>query len=318
MERINPLHSLQQFVQKLVSFSSIQTPRSITTSTTASSPALKMARGAVIALSHGGGPMPILGDPNSANLIKSLKTRVPAILKLDHADPAERPRAIVMVTAHWSTRNPTISSGAKHALLYDYYGFPAEAYKLKYDAPGSPEIASRLAELMKEEGLAPELDAKRGWDHGVFVPLLLVRPEADIPVVQVSVLESEDPAAHFAIGRALGKLREENVAIVGSGFATFHNLRHMFSGATGDPSFKRQVLDWSKAVTENVSIKDAKEREEKLAKWREWPGAYVSHPRNGAEHFLPLVVCAGAVGDEQAKLYADDFMGLGFVSYYWE
>jgi len=275
-----------------------------------------MLRGAVIALSHGGGPLPVLGDPASAALANSLRTRVPSILRLDCAE--QRPRAIVLVTAHWSRPVPTISSAASHKLYYDYGGFPPESYKLKYPAPGSPDVAERVAELMRGEGLAPELDPERGWDHGVFVPMLLVRPEADIPVVQVSVLSSEDPADHLAMGRALRKLRDENVAIVGSGFASFHNLRFMFGGATEQPGFKAKNDEWSRAVTEAAVTKDAKERGHKFEAWRGWPSAYVSHPRGGAEHFLPLVVCAGAAGDEVGKWYTDEYVGLDIYSYYWE
>jgi aromatic ring-opening dioxygenase catalytic subunit (LigB family) len=118
-----------------------------------------MPRGTVIALSHGGGPLPILGDPHHAAITASLKTRVPKLLRLGTPDA---PRAIVVVTAHWSTARPTVSSGAKHALLFDYYNFPAEAYKLKYDAPGSPAVAAEVFDAMKKEGLDPVLDPERG------------------------------------------------------------------------------------------------------------------------------------------------------------
>ncbi len=276
---------------------------------------LTMPRGAVIALSHGGGPMPVLGDPDSEALASSLRDRVPQILRLDAAD---RPKAIVIVTAHWSRTQPTISSGLRHRLFYDYGGFPPEAYRLKYDAPGSPEVAGRVAELMRAEGLSPVLDPERGWDHGVFIPMLLVRPQADIPVVQVSVLASEDPAAHFAMGRALEKLRDENVAIVGSGFASFHNLRHMFSGITREPTFQAKIDEWNSAVTDAAAVADVKERGNRFSTWRGWPAAYDSHPKGGAEHFLPLVVCAGAAGDRKAKWYVDKYVELNMFSYYWE
>ncbi len=276
-----------------------------------------MPRGAVVALSHGGGPMPVLGDPDSQQLAESMRTRVPAILGLD--DAARRPDAIVLVTAHWSTAQPTISSGARHRLLYDYGGFPAEAYRLKYEAPGAPAIARRAAELLSAEGFAPELDDQRGWDHGVFVPMLLVRPQADIPIVQVSVLDSEDPAAHFAMGRALARLRAEaNVAVVGSGFASFHNLRLLFSGVTREPALRAKLAEWNDAVTSAVATADTHKRAARFADWRSWPAAYVTHPRGGAEHFLPLMVCAGAVGDVAGKSYVDEFVGLDIVSYYWQ
>ena len=156
-----------------------------------------------------------------------------------------------------------------------------------------------------------------GWDHGVFVPMTLINPKANVPIVQVSVLSSEDPATHFAIGRALRPLREQNIAIVGSGFASLHNPRAMFSGTTRTPSFKVLNQEWSAQVTDAAMTEDTEERGKKFEGWRKWKGAYDMHPRGGAEHFLPLIVCAGA-GDGKAKAYSDDFMGLDMWSYYWE
>ena len=158
---------------------------------------------------------------------------------------------------------------------------------------------------------------KTGWDHGVFIPMLLINPAADVPIVQLSVLVSESPADHFRMGRALASLRDSNVAIVGSGFASFHNLRLMFSGIMGDPTFKQRNDAWSKVVGEAVLEKTVEEREEKVKEWRKWPGAYEMHPRGGAEHFLPLVVCAGAGGEGQGGSYKDSYNGLDMYSYYW-
>ncbi|KAJ4288644.1 hypothetical protein N0V90_011881 [Kalmusia sp. IMI 367209] len=223
----------------------------------------------VISISHGGGPMPILGDPSQAALTHSMKTRVPQILKLG---TPEQPKAIVLVTAHWSTDTVTISSGEKHDLYYDYSGFPAEAYRLRYDAPGSPEVAEKVRRALEEAGLQSKKDAKRGWDHGVFVPMTLIHPQATIPIVQLSVLSSENPTVHHAIGRALAPLRAQNIAIVGSGFASLHNLRAMFSGATRTPAFKALNEDWSRSVGDAVATEDANEQHEKFKSWRKWPG----------------------------------------------
>lgn len=283
-------------------------------STNASTTTMSPVRGAVIALSHGGGPMPLLGDPKHASIVSSLRTRVPELLRLGTPDA---PRAIVVVTAHWSERIPTISSAATHKLLYDYSGFPPETYKLKYDAPGSPAVADEVRNAFAAEGLDSKLDAERGWDHGVFVPMLLVNPTADVPVVQVSVLDSEDASDHFRMGRALERLRDSNVAIVGSGFASFHNLR-LFWSVSGDAAFREQNDAWSKEVTAAISAESAAEREDKVTRWREFPESFKMHPRGGAEHFLPLIVCAGAGGEGKAKTYADEFIGLDMWSYYWE
>ncbi|KAF5009826.1 hypothetical protein FDECE_3985 [Fusarium decemcellulare] len=275
--------------------------------------------GPVIALSHGGGPMPVLGDPGHKDIIYSLKNRVPKLLKLGTPD---QPRAIVLVTAHWSTDRPTISSGASHKLLYDYYGFPRESYALKYPAPGHPEIARELADALKAEGLEPELDDERGWDHGVFVPLLLVNPKADIPVVQMSVLDSEDPDSHFRMGAALAKLRASNVAVIGSGFASFHNLRVMQSLMMAGPSQQAQfrgVSDtWNRALTDATLKKAKDERWNALRGWRKFPYADTMHPPRGGEHFMPLLVCAGAAADgEETRRYSDEFAGVEINTYYW-
>ncbi|KAH7027223.1 Extradiol ring-cleavage dioxygenase, class III enzyme, subunit B [Microdochium trichocladiopsis] len=303
-----------------------------------------MVRAPAICVSHGGGPMPVLNDPGHLDIVSSLKNRVPKILKLGTPDA---PRAIIVVTAHWSTRHPTVSSGAKHSLYYDYGGFPPEAYKLKYDAPGSPEVAEQVKAALGNAGFKTVLDSQRGnqcpscfqhksshqvpctdfeggkgWDHGVFIPFLLINPAADIPVIQMSVLDSEDPREHFKMGQALSALRDDNIAIVGSGFASFHNLRIMFSLRHQDEQtaaqFKASVDRWNQSVTDAVSKDGIEEKEEALSRWRDIDGSYVMHPRGGAEHFLPLIVVAGAArGDEKLGKYSDEFVGLDMWTYYW-
>jgi aromatic ring-opening dioxygenase catalytic subunit (LigB family) len=146
----------------------------------------------------------------------------------------------------------------------------------------------------------------------------LIDPSATTPIVQLSVLGSEDAAQSYAIGRALSSLRSQNIAIIGSGFATLHNLRLMFSGASSTPEFKKQNTEWSRAVTDAAMTDDDKSRVEKFEHWRNWPAAYTMHPRGGAEHFLPLIVCAGAAGTTSGRKYADDFMGVDMWSYYWD
>ncbi|EAT90501.2 hypothetical protein HBI56_050340 [Parastagonospora nodorum] len=291
----NPLHGIQQF--PLSSYSSNMT---------------RLAP--VISLSHGGGPMPLLGDPSHRDIVDSLKTKLPKILKLGTQDA---PKAIVLVTAHWSTDKVTVSSGSRHGLLYDYYGFPPESYEIKHDAPGSPEVAGEVQKALGEAGIECKQDAERGWDHGVFVPMKLVDPSATIPIVQLSVLASESASQSYAIGRALSTLRAQNIAIIGSGFATLHNLRLMFSGESSTPAFKQKNADWSGAVTDAAMTDDDEARARKFEGWREWPNAYTMHPRGGAEHFLPLIVCAGAARTTKGRKYADDFRGVDMWSYYW-
>ncbi|KAF1996340.1 Extradiol aromatic ring-opening dioxygenase [Amniculicola lignicola CBS 123094] len=269
----------------------------------------------VISISHGGGPMPLLGDPSQAEITHSLKTKVPEILKIG---TPEQPKAIVLVTAHWSTDKVAISSAEKHKLYYDYSGFPPETYTLKYDAPGSAEVAGLVEGVLKDAGIESKKDDKRGWDHGVFVPMMLIHPAATIPIVQLSVLRSESPATHYKIGEALASLRSQNIAIVGSGFASLHNIRLIFSGMTTNPDFVKLNEEWSGLVTDAAQTEGVEERGRKFEGWRKWKGAWDMHPRGGAEHFLPLIVCAGAGGEGKAKAWKDDVWNLPMWSYYWE
>ncbi|EHK97327.1 putative 4,5-DOPA dioxygenase extradiol [Glarea lozoyensis 74030] len=200
-----------------------------------------MARAPVISVCHGGGPMPLLNDPGHKDLIQSMTTKLPKVLGLG-TDAA--PKAIVLVTAHWSERVPTISSGKTPKLLYDYGGFPPESYQIKYDAPGSPEIAKLVADTLRGAGFQPELNEERGWDHGVFVPMKLINPAANIPIIQLAVLASMSAPSHFALGRALAPLRDQNIAILGSGMPSFHNLRLMFSGEISKPAFLARNKEW--------------------------------------------------------------------------
>jgi aromatic ring-opening dioxygenase catalytic subunit (LigB family) len=275
-----------------------------------------MTRAPVISISHGGGPLPIMNHPGHTHLIDSLKTKVPQILKLG---TSEAPRAIVVITAHWEERTPTISGAAKHSLYYDYYGFPPETYDLKYDAPGSPEIAKEVCDVFEKAGLKPAMDNDRGWDHGVFIPFMLINPAANIPLIQISVLpaHAESPSGLYAMGRALSQLRDSNIAIVGSGLATNHNMRLLQSGPPSART-KEQIAAFSKALTEAVLIKDVDVRGKALEAWRGLPNADLAHLPRRAEHLFPLFVCAGAGGEGEAKKWTDQTMGFALVSYYWD
>lgn len=233
-----------------------------------------------------------------------------------------QPRAIVLVTAHWTTDRPTISSAKSHELLYDYYNFPPVSYTFKYPAPGEPDVASTIKAAFDAQGVPSELDGERGWDHGLYIPMMLVNPEADIPMVQVSVLRSEDPETHLRMGAALSRLRADNIAVIGSGFASFHNLTTMRALRTAPPdqqaSFKAESDVWNAALSKAVTSKDNKARWEGLRGWRKMPHADKMHPPGGGEHFMPLIVCTGAAGEgEETKTYKDTFMGVDIFTFYW-
>lgn len=211
----------------------------------------------------------------------------------------EPPKAILLVSGHWLEPAFSVTSGRQPGLIYDYYGFPPHTYELRYDAPGSPELAARVADLLGQAQLPARQDAERGFDHGMFIPLKLMFPAADIPVVQLSLRSDLDPAAHLAAGRALAPLREEGVLIVGSGMS-FHNMR-----GYGDPRFGPISAEFDQWLT--AAVEDAPaERAARLARWAEAPMARLCHPPRAEEHLLPLHVVAGAAADAPGRRVFSD------------
>jgi len=229
---------------------------------------------------HGGGPWPVL--PLSG--VSPQETRALADYMRSIGD-VPRPRALLVVSAHWEAAEFTVNTGPAPGMLYDYGGFPPEAYRLSWPAPGAPDVAEEVRELLVQAGLDSRQDADRGYDHGTFIPLMLAFPEAEVPVVQVSLKRGLDPAAHLALGRALGPLRDRGVYIIGSG-NSFHNMRAFFSNDPRAASASRQFDAW---LAETVSATDCHER---LLRWAGAPAARFCHPRE--EHLLPLMVAAGA------------------------
>jgi aromatic ring-opening dioxygenase catalytic subunit (LigB family) len=215
-----------------------------------------------------------------------------------------KPRAILVISAHGETPRPTVMTAERPPMLFDYYGFPEHTYRLEYPAPGSPELAARVRALLAGAGIASDEDSARGFDHGVFVPFLLMFPDADVPVVQLSLRADLDPASHVAIGRALAPLRDEGVLIVGSGMS-YHNLRRFWSTDESDVEAARAFDAW---LADAVETDDADAREAKLVAWANAPGARAAHPRS--EHLLPLMVAAGAAhGDGGRRVYSDRVFG---------
>jgi len=202
----------------------------------------------------------------------------------------ERPKALLVVSGHWEAPAFTVGAAERPPLIFDYYGFPPSTYELRFDTPGSPALAHRVRDLLAQAGLPAAEDAERGYDHGVFVPLKLALPDADIPVVQLSLLTSLDPATHLAAGRALAPLRDEGVLIVGSGMS-WHNMRGFSPAFTG----KSEAFDaWlSQAMT------DPSARDEAIRHWSDGPYAREAHPRE--EHLAPLFVAAGAAEGEPGR-----------------
>ena len=246
---------------------------------------------------HGGGPCFFMDSnpPHAwermADFLKGLAATLPA-----------RPRAIVVVSAHWLDGAFSVTSGARPDLIFDYHGFPPHTYALQYPAPGEPALAARITALLQAAGLPSQQDASRGFDHGVFIPMLLMFPGADIPVVQLSLSTTLDPALHLAAGRALQALRQEGVLIIGSGMS-YHNMR-----GYGDPRSGPISDEFDAWLTAAVQAAPP-QRQQSLIDWAQAPSARLSHPPRAEEHLLPLMVVAGAAGqDPGEKVFSDRVM----------
>lgn len=211
----------------------------------------------------------------------------------------ELPNAILLVSAHWQSETFRVTSGSQPELIYDYYGFPEHTYQLTYPAPGSPELANSVRQALEQAGLGVHEDPSRGFDHGMFIPLKLMFPEADIPVVQLSLRYDLDPQAHLQAGQALSALRQQGVLIVGSGMS-FHNMR-----GYGDPRFTPLSGEFDQWLNRTVADQPS-ERLAALQRWTQAPHARNCHPPREEEHLLPLMVATGAAGaDPGRQVYSE-------------
>jgi aromatic ring-opening dioxygenase catalytic subunit (LigB family) len=251
----------------------------------------------VVYLPHGGGPWPFveLGFPRAE--LEPLAAYLRGLSAITKA----KPKALLVISAHWEAPVATVSTSLSPPMLYDYYGFPPESYALQWPAKGDPQLAARVRALLGGAGFDTAADPARGFDHGTFVPLKLSYPEADIPTVQLSLKAGLDPAEHIAMGRALQPLRDEGVFIVGSGMS-FHNMRAFFN--RGADRSQSQLFDrWLRETAEAP----ANERDQRLTAWASAPGARFAHPRE--EHLLPLMVIAGAASEDRGSV---PFRGASF------
>jgi aromatic ring-opening dioxygenase catalytic subunit (LigB family) len=221
-----------------------------------------------------------------------------------------KPKAILMISAHWEENDFAIMSHANPPMLYDYGGFPDHTYHIKYPAPGDPGLAKEVNTLLKNAGLPSHLDGERGFDHGSFAPMFAIYPKADVPVVQLSIQSGYEPNIHIDVGRALAPLRDQGVLIIGSGLS-YHNLREIFNPARAKiPSI--QFDDWLQTTLLNSN---SEERLKRLKNWSEAPSARKAHPRE--DHLIPLMVAVGAAELEPAEMvyheiFRDSFAASSF------
>ena len=261
-------------------------------------------RAQIVYFSHGGGPLPILGDESHQAMVDFMR-QLPSQLRA--------PETILVISAHWEEYTATLLGASSPPMVYDYYGFPDEAYDISYPAPGNPDLADRIAALMRNNSIPARIDPQRGFDHGVFIPLKLMYPNADIPTLQLSLLRGLDPAAHIALGKALRELKHENILVIGSGFS-FHNMKAFSRQGINTPDPANDAFqDWLIEVCAGQTSDYG--REQRLIDWDKAPFARHCHPRE--EHLLPLHVCAG-MADKPAKVIFDDYiLGKRGVAFSW-
>jgi len=262
----------------------------------------------ILYIPHGGGPLPLLGDLGHTGL-KTFLTGV--------GEKLSRAKAIVVISAHWEEDVASVSTAGNPELYYDYFGFPDAAYQITYPAPGAPALAFKILDQLKAAGFESDADPDRGYDHGTFVPLKMMLPEATVPVVQLSLLKTLDPQTHIDLGKAIAGLAKDDVVILGSGMS-FHNMQ-VFMQRSEIISPESQVFDaWlNKTLLDEVTSGAAKEAA--LVEWQSAPNARFCHPRE--EHLLPLHVCFGAAqGNNQTptNIFDEPVLGAKVSGFMWD
>ena len=258
-----------------------------------------MNRQPVLFVSHGAPVLPL--QPGATGPYwRELGQRLPAA------------RAILVISAHWDTATPTVSAATQPATIHDFYGFPEPLYQLRYPAPGAPDVAAQVQQQLQQNGVAASVHPERGLDHGAWVPLLFLRPQADLPVLQLSIQANRDPAWHYRIGQALQALREQGVLILASGSSS-HNLREVMAGQHQQPpDWLQQFRHWL------ITAIDKRDTEALLDYRQQAPAAVRNHPSD--EHLLPLFVALGAAGNSTVSHHLPEisYGALPMDSWLWQ
>lgn len=256
-------------------------------------------------ISHGAGPLPLFEDRGHRQMLACLQ---------GIAAGMPRPDAIVVVSAHWEEQVPTLTASARPALIYDYYGFPPESYTIQYPCAGEPSLAREIYRLFEKREIKARLDETRGFDHGLFVPLKIMYPAADIPCVQLSLVNTLDASFHIEMGKALHSLARQGVLVIGSGFS-FHNLRAFFAPASAEELRLNEAFEeWLLNVCASPELSEDTRRE-RLSHWKSAPGAEYCHPRE--EHLLPLHVCYGVSQAPCSQTFKATIMKKKSSMYLW-
>lgn len=264
-----------------------------------------MNRAPVLFVSHGGGPMPLLGDPSHKQMVDTFKLMQKSLPK---------PKAIIVISAHWESKEIEILTNPTPPLLFDYYGFPESSYQYQYPIVNSLELIDDVKAQLQENNIAFSSNDHRGYDHGVFVPLMMLYPDADIPVIQISLQSNLDPERHLALGQSLSKLRDKGVMIIGSGYIV-HNMKAFFMPDKEEA--KRRTQNFVSDVDQCLLGDDKEAVNQSLIQWQSFQDARFCHPRE--EHLLPLHTCVGAtMPDDKLAIIEFDVLDLPSRCYLWQ
>jgi 4,5-DOPA dioxygenase extradiol len=223
------------------------------------------------------------------------------------------PRAVIVVSAHWEAEVISVTGSSKPSLYFDYYNFPSEAYEVEYSCSGYPSLANEIVEALASDSIPASIDSQRGLDHGVFVPMKIMYPDANIPTVQVSLNASLDPLLHLSVGKALQRLNQQNLLILGSGFS-FHNIQKLLSPVREEtPEANNAFEDW---LQESIYVENRLDPVHQIHNWRGAPFAEYCHPRE--EHLLPLHVCVGLSGRKASYYQRVDIMAVQSSFFGWK
>lgn len=272
---------------------------------------MQQTRFPVYFIPHGGGPWPFMDFPKNDEG-KGPWDELGDFLRGLDAEIGRRPKAVLVVSGHWETEPvPTLSTAAQPPMLFDYYNFPPHTYELSYPAPNSLALAARARQLLSDAGIDSAEDPARGFDHGVFIPFMLIYPKADVPITMISLKNTLDVESHVAIGKALEPLRDEDVLIIASGMS-YHNMRKFRSA---EPDHVAEAIRFDDWLTEAVETPDPDARAEKLALWPDNPDARACHVPDH-DHLVPLFVAAGAAGaDRGTRILRTTFLGKPYSAF---
>ena len=274
-------------------------------------------------VSHGTGPFPLLGGAEQQPFLNTLKQNKHLVVGS---------KAIILFSAHWETEEPCISGGTKPEIYYDYEAqrdiLPPAAFDIEYDAPGDPQLAQVIAAELVRHGFEPQIDYERGYDHAVYVPMTILRPEADIPIVQMSILKSKDEQdatdRNLALGKAMRRFSDEGYIVLGSGgsYHDFEAIAKAFFALPLDPratiGLDTNAYKFEEWLTKKASIADLEQRCLALARWREEPDSWTAHVKGNADHLMPFMVTAGAGGNRAgARIDYCEVVGAPMGFYYW-